>query len=121
MNIIISGTITEGSKVGTSIGFPTANIEIDPIISLQNGVYAVVITLDGYNYNGMANIGTRPTVSDDGRRFLEANIFGYNGKTYGSKMAVRLIEFIRPEVKFDTLEELKKAIENDKETVMSIL
>lgn len=120
MNIIISGNVIEGHKIGTSLGFPTANLEIDPLIGLENGVYAVGVTLDGFNYYGMANIGTRPSVTDDGKRLLEVNIFGYSGDTYGRKISVRLIEFIRPEIKFSSTEELKSALENDKTRVLSI-
>lgn len=117
MNLIIKGKVVEGNKIGTSIGFPTVNILIDPIINIVNGVYFVTLTIDGYNYKGMANIGTRPTVSNDGTRVLEIYIFGYTGNAYQKTISVKLKNFIRPEHKFNSIDELKKAIEKDMETI----
>ncbi|MFI3262262.1 MAG: riboflavin kinase [Rikenellaceae bacterium] len=119
MSIIITGKVVEGSKIGTFIGYPTINIPIDSIIKITNGSYFVSVVIEGFNYKGLANIGTRPTVSDNIDRFLEVYILDYNGNAYGKTVSVKLQKFIRPEAKFDSVDELKQAIEGDLKIVMT--
>lgn len=113
MNIIITGQITEGNKVGSLLGFPTANILVDPIVAIENGVYRVSVVLEGYSYKGIANLGVRPTISSEEPRSLEVHILGFHGNAYGKTMSVRLLEFLRPEQEFASVEELKESIQRD--------
>lgn len=112
----ISGIVVGGNRIGRTLGFPTANIACDTETDIERGVYAVRVDVgDGKRYEGIANFGVRPSV-DGGRTkdVLEVNIFGYDGELYGQRVDVEFLEFIRPEKKFGSLEELKTAIGNDR-------
>ncbi len=122
MNIEITGTVIAGNRIGNSLGFPTANVALDaaagPVDGLADGVYAATVTTPAGTFRAMANVGTRPTVSRSPERLLEVHLFGFSGDLYGQTLRVALHEFIRPEVKFSSLNELKQAIENDKTTIL---
>lgn len=107
------GEVTSGSRIGHGIGFPTANITIDPALPVADGVWVGTVTAQGRDYPAMINIGYSPTVGNRPRR-LEANLFGFHGDLYGSTVEVKLLEFIRPEIKFGSLEELREQIEKDR-------
>ena len=103
----ISGIVIHGKKLGRTIGFPTANINIDNsdiIISTQTGIYAIKIEIDKVWYNGVANYGYRPTVNVVNIPLLEVYIFDFNQNIYDKHVSVSFIEFIRSEKKFDSLE-----------------
>lgn len=119
--MIITGKVVEGKKIGSFIGYPTINIPIDTLIKIKNGVYFVSVIIDGFNYVGLANIGVRPTVTDDDSRFLEVYVLDYTGNVYDKKVSVKLLKFVREEKKFDSLDELKVAIEADLTTIMSYM
>ena len=109
----ISGLVIEGDKRGRSINFPTANIKLENLIMPAFGVYSVVVKgIENKIYNGIANIGRRPTVNDRGV-LLEVNIFDFNKNIYGKEISVNLLNFIRKEKKFDGIESLKTQIKND--------
>ena len=109
----ISGLVIEGDKRGRSINFPTANIKLGNLIMPAFGVYSVSIKgIENKIYNGIANIGRRPTVNDRGV-LLEVNIFDFNYNIYGKEISVNLLNFIRKEKKFDGIESLKTQIKND--------
>lgn len=121
-DIIISGIVTQGDKRGRDMGFPTANIKLcDTHRNIDKGVYAVKIFIDNQKYNGMANIGTHPTVGDADSRLLEVNIFDFNSDIYEKKIEVHLIKFIRSEVKFKSLDALIEQIKLDKEVILTLL
>lgn len=116
----IEGYVIHGAKRGRQIGFPTINIEPKESILPRIGVYAATVELDGRMFQSVANIGTRPTVNGEGV-LLEAHLLGFSGDLYGKRLRVRLITFIRPEVRFHSMEELKEQIIRDTQTVKRIL
>lgn len=115
----LSGKIVEGYRVGRTIGFPTANIrsweryKVVPAL----GVYAVLVHLREVIYEGMLYIGTRPTLHADTEISVEVNIFDFNADLYNQSLTVELIDFIRPDKKFDAMDKLVEQIHHDKESV----
>ena len=109
---IISGRVLHGQKLGRQLGFPTANLRIGRRHSPVQGVYAVKVHGLEAVYNGVANIGTRPTVFGASER-LEVHILDYEGHLYGRRIQVEFVEKIREEQRFSQLDELKQAIGND--------
>ncbi len=109
----VTGKIIHGQQVGRTIGVPTANIKPSKHKLLPpNGVYAAEAEVNGRICRGVTDIGTKPTV--DGQFVgVETYLFDFSGDIYGEKLTVRLLEFTRPEKKFDSLEELKKQIARD--------
>ena len=108
----IEGRVIHGFKRGRAIGFPTINIAPNASILPQIGVYAAEILIDGIAYDGIANVGYRPTVDGKGV-LLEAHVFNFDQDVYGKRIRVRLIEFIRKEKRFASLEELGQNIAAD--------
>ncbi|NVK28964.1 MAG: bifunctional riboflavin kinase/FAD synthetase [Flavobacteriia bacterium] len=111
----VSGWVVKGDQIGHTIGFPTANVEINDVNKLipNDGVYAVRVKLsDGSVKDGMCNIGHRPTVHGTERR-IEVNLFDYSGDLYGEKLVVRFYHRIRSEKKFDGVEALKDQLHKD--------
>jgi riboflavin kinase / FMN adenylyltransferase len=113
-NYFFSGTIIEGNKLGRTIGYPTANLQIEDEYKLipSNGVYAVDVLLGKGMHRGMMNIGMRPTV-DGKKRTIEVHIFNFNEDIYGQTMKVTLKKWLRSEVKFTGLDELKAQLAKD--------
>jgi riboflavin kinase/FMN adenylyltransferase len=111
------GTVVTGDKRGSTIGFPTANVKVSDSHKLipKNGVYSVKVIAENHEYFGMMNIGTRPTVSTGNEIFIEVNIFNFNKDIYGKKIKVVLKEYIRDEMKFNSLDELVNQLNKDKE------
>ena len=117
----ISDLVIAGDKRGRKINFPTANIRLNDLIRPAFGVYAVKVFGIGIkSYNGIANIGNRPTVNDRGE-LLEVNIFNFDGNLYGKEISVSLLKFIREEKKFDSIESLKEQIIKDVYIAKNIL
>ena len=119
------GIVIEGDKVGRTIGYPTANIQITNENKLVpgNGVYAVLINnekLKIKNLGGMMNIGVRPTV-DGTKRVIEVNIFDFDKDIYGETLTITLKKFLRSEVKFDGLDALKEQLAKDKEAALAAM
>lgn len=110
-----SGIVTEGNKLGRTIGYPTANIAIndDEKLTPGNGVYAVNISVKGILYRGMMNIGMRPTVGGT-NRVIEVNIFDFSEEIYGELVTVTLKKRLRAEQKFSGLDALKEQLAKDK-------
>jgi len=109
------GTVAEGNKLGRTIGYPTANIQINNSDKLVpgNGVYAVTIQVENRLFKGMMNIGVRPTV-DGTKRTIEVNIFDFDETIYGTTVKVYLQYFLRAEQKFNGLDALKHQLAQDK-------
>ncbi|HMX38075.1 MAG TPA: riboflavin biosynthesis protein RibF [Ferruginibacter sp.] len=110
------GEVIHGDKIGREIGYPTANLKStdDEKIVMGDGIYAVYATVDGLQYKGMMSIGFRPTVN--GRtRVTEVNLFDFDQSIYGKKIRVHVKKYLRSEVKFNGLEELKEQLHKDKE------
>jgi len=110
----IIGTVAEGRKLGRTIGFPTANINLaeDKLLP-PNGVYASKIKIQGIEKLGITNIGINPTVTTEGVRKAESYIFDFDEDIYGEELVVQLCHFIRPEQSFSGIDELKTQISID--------
>ncbi|GAA0612181.1 bifunctional riboflavin kinase/FAD synthetase [Virgibacillus siamensis] len=117
--LAIQGIVIDGEKRGRSIGYPTANIQIDPDALLpKTGVYAVKVQYKNELYEGMASLGYNPTF--DGQLeepSAEVNIFDYNNDLYGEELIVEWHKFIRDEVKFDSVDELIEQIKDDERAI----
>jgi riboflavin kinase / FMN adenylyltransferase len=113
------GTVVHGEKIGRTLGFPTANIVVDDKLKLipAVGVYFVEVDFMEKKYKGMLNIGNKPTLNRHLDRSLELHILEFENEIYDQKISVSFIDKIREEVKFDSLEELKKQLEVDKKFV----
>ncbi len=119
-NYTISGKIVEGFKVGRTIGFPTANIQVWETYKVipAFGVYAVYVHVDGKRYDGMLYIGKRPTLHNGDNISIEVNLFDFDGDLYNKELTAEFLEFIRPEEKFVDMETLRENIRRDKEAVI---
>ena len=119
----LHGVVVAGNRVGRTIGFPTANMQLYEPLKLVpgNGVYFVSVETVGRQLYGMCNIGHRPTVGSGNARTIETNIFGFDEDIYGLDIKLTFFAKIRDEVRFDSLEDLKTQLENDRETSLVIL
>jgi riboflavin kinase/FMN adenylyltransferase len=120
-NYQFSGPVVKGRQLGRTIGFPTANIQVQKKYKLipKNGVYATQVFLRNKQYRGIMNIGNRPTVEGLGRT-QEVHIFEFSDDIYGETIKVEILEFIREETKFDNIGDLIKQIELDCQSAKSI-
>ena len=111
------GTVIEGKKIGRSIGFPTANLSLDQDTFIPNfGVYTGKIYIDKNIFNTIVNIGLNPTVDDQATLKIEAHIFDFSSDIYNSKVEISLNKFIRKEIKFKNIDDLKFQISEDIKT-----
>jgi riboflavin kinase / FMN adenylyltransferase len=121
-DFFFSGEVVHGDKLGRQLGYPTANLKIqdEEKITPGNGIYAVYAGVDGSRYKGMMSIGFRPTV-DGKKRVIEVNLFDFNTEIYGKSLRVYVKQYLREEVKFNSLEELVKQIDQDKINSLKVL
>lgn len=114
--------VVRGNEIGRTISFPTINQVIpDTNIIPKYGVYKSIVEVGGKQYKGVTNIGVKPTVqhrNDGTGAVMETHIIGFDGDLYGQNIAVALVRYIRPEVRFSGLEELKQQISRDKENAL---
>lgn len=112
----LSGTVVNGKQLGRTIGYPTANIQVNDPYKLipGDGVYAVKVKHKNTFYGGMLNIGNNPTVEGKGKS-IEVHIFDFDKTIYGDEATIYFIERLRDEVKFNNLEELKIQLAKDKQ------
>ncbi len=108
----LTGAVIHGAKLGRQLGYPTANLAVDPSCRLRHAIYAVEVVFDGERRKGVASFGRRPTV-DNGPPLLEVYIFDFSGDLYGKDIEVFFIDFLRPEQKFDSLDALMAQIRRD--------
>ncbi|MFC2056598.1 bifunctional riboflavin kinase/FAD synthetase [Chloroflexota bacterium] len=109
----LQGRVTTGVGRGSELGFPTINLEVDPKQTLPaDGVYATLGYIDGKAYQSVTNIGKRPTFGDN-ERTVETHILNYQDNLYGRELKIDVVERLRGEKRFDTVEELKKQITED--------
>lgn len=108
----ITGEVIHGEKRGRDLGYPTANIRLDPHCGLRHGIYAVRVNLDGRLHDGVASFGRRPTF-DNGAPLLEIFLFDFKGDLYGKTLDVAFIAYIRDELKFDGIEALIRQMDDD--------
>ena len=118
----LNGMVIHGDKRGKGIGYPTANIKPQDTRKIipKDGVYAVNVRYEGDWYNGMMNIGTRPTF-EDRQRTLEVHIFDFDKDIYGKEVQVRFVKRMRDEKKFSGKDELVSQLEEDEKTAKEIL
>jgi riboflavin kinase / FMN adenylyltransferase len=109
----IEGVVQHGAKLGRTIGYPTANLEMGSYLRPRYGIYAVRVRLaDGRVIDGAANLGIRPSFNPP-KELLEVYLFDFDESLYDQTIAVELIVFLRPEAKFDTLEALTTQMDKD--------
>ena len=119
----LHGVVVSGNRLGRTIGFPTANMQLYEPLKLipGNGVYFVKVKTLDRNLYGMCNIGCRPTVSNGNSRTIETNIFGFEEEIYGLDIELSFVERIREERRFDSLDELKIQLGKDRDACLTIL
>ncbi len=118
----LTGTVVKGRQLGRTLGFPTANIKVNENSQsfLLNGVYAVRIKHQKSLYNGMVNIGMRPTF-DQHELTIEVNLFDFSGDLYGHVLTLYFVDRIRDEMKFPGPDALKQQIIKDKQRILELL
>lgn len=116
----VSGRVMKGFQRGRNIGFPTANLPPRADLLLPNGVYAVMVDIDGQEMPGVANIGINPTFGVN-KRTLETHLFDFSGNLYGKRLSVGFVARLRGEQKFPSVEELVKQIQKDADRARALL
>ena len=121
----IEGPVIRGDQRGRDLGYPTANMSITGLHQPKLGVYAVKVdVLEGPHagsYNGAASIGVRPMFGEDNVPNIETFIFDFKGDLYGTHLSVALVEYLRPELKFDGLDALITQMDADCQKAREIL
>ena len=119
----LHGVVVAGNRLGRTIGFPTANMQMYEPLKLVpgNGVYFVKVETVGKKLSGMCNIGYRPTVGQGNARTIETNIFGFDEDIYGLDVKVTFVRKIRDEVKFESLDALRRQLEQDRDECLTYL
>jgi riboflavin kinase/FMN adenylyltransferase len=108
----VSAQVVHGEKRGRTLGYPTANLRLDPSCALKHGIYAVRVAIGARRYDGVASFGRRPTF-DNGAALLEVFLFDFDGDLYGETLDVAFISWIRAEQKFDSAEALTRQMDAD--------
>jgi riboflavin kinase/FMN adenylyltransferase len=116
----VTGAVIHGEKRGRDLGFPTANLRLDPACGLRHGIYAVRVGVAGKRHDGVASFGRRP-MFDDGTPLLEVNLFDFAGELYGAELDVAFIGWIRPEMKLASVDELVRQMGEDGRAAREIL
>mgnify|MGYP001035906933 CR=1 FL=1 len=117
----VAGQVVHGARLGRTIGFPTVNqlFEKGQLVP-KYGVYASQVVIDGKLYGAMTDIGVKPTVDYGGCPLAETNIFDFRGDLYGTEIVTEILDFIRPEMKFGSVEELTKQLRSDEKKIRGI-
>jgi len=119
---LISGIVVPGARRGHKLGFPTANLNLDPKrVVPASGVYAARVYWECANHESVVSIGTRPTFEDRSEPILEAYLFDFAGDLYGQQLRVEFVERLRPELRFDSAEALVAQMNLDKENARRVL
>lgn len=108
----VSGSVIHGDKRGRDLGYPTANIALDPACGLKHGIYAVRAGIGDARHDGVASFGRRPTF-DNGAPLLEIFLFDYSGDLYGTQLDVAFLAWIRGEERFETIGDLVRRMDED--------
>jgi len=115
-NYDLTGQVVHGDKLGRTLGFPTANLKLEPYKLIPaNGVYVVKVQFENQTFKGLLSIGTRPTVTNSNEKRVEVYILDFDGNVYDKNLTVELLHFIRPDMKFNSLDELVYQMNLDKE------
>ncbi|MFW6006175.1 MAG: riboflavin biosynthesis protein RibF [Candidatus Bipolaricaulota bacterium] len=108
-----SGKVVRGNQVGKDIGFPTANIELDPRVALpKNGNYAAFVDIDDEKLGAAAHVGNRPTFGDSRNHQIEVHLIDYDGNLYGQRIEVSIVKYLGRSKKYEKRKELRRAIDN---------
>ncbi len=118
----LKGKVVKGNEIGRTIGFPTANLEIEENYKLipKNGVYLIYTILEKQVFFGMMNIGVKPTLKIE-KESIEVNLFDWEKDIYGEFIEVFILDYIRDETKFDSLTDLTDQIKIDKKTCLKLI
>nr|WP_294927379.1 bifunctional riboflavin kinase/FAD synthetase [uncultured Flavobacterium sp.] len=118
----LTGEVVKGKQLGRTIGFPTANIQIEEDYKLipKNGVYVVKTFISQKEVFGMMNIGFNPTVNGQ-KQTIEVNLFDFDAEIYGQKLEISLLKYLREEQKFDSVDLLKEQLNLDKKTALEFV
>ncbi len=118
----LTGKVIKGDQIGRRLGFPTANILVAETYKLipADGIYAVTVEINEQVYKGMGYIGHRPTINGMSRN-IEVNIFDFEGDLYGMNIRVHFYDFIRGDIRFNSLDELREQLQRDKEISVGLL
>lgn len=119
----LTGMVTQGNRIGRTLGFPTANIHVAESYKLipGAGVYLAAADLPNERYHALVNIGYRPTLEENGELRVEAYLLDFDREIYGSTITIHLLKRLRDDRKFASLEELSKQIHNDMVEALSYL
>ena len=118
----VCGQVVPGQKIGRGLGFPTANLDVSSIVLPPNGVYPAFVQVKNRTFQGVANIGCRPTVREIGEPpLVEVHLFDFDQNLYGEHLEVQMLPRIRPEQKFPSRQLLRDQIKKDIETASQIL
>lgn len=110
----VTGVVTKGKQIGRTIGLPTVNLVPEPDKLLPPfGVYEALVSFGGKRYQGITNVGVKPTVTEEKQVVVETFIFDFEGDLYDKLITVNLLKMVRPELKFASVNELKEQIESD--------
>ena len=110
----LSGLVVKGKKLGSKIGFPTANLQLNNDLYLPKfGVYEISCIVNGNLFKGILNIGITPTVLNSKKVKIEAHLFNFNENIYDKNIVIQLKKFIREEIKFNSIDDLIKQINID--------
>ncbi len=122
-NYSITGKVITGDKIGRTIGFPTANINVIEKFKLipENGVYAVTVKINNTVHKGMMNIGIRPSVNSDRKLSLEVHILNFSDDIYGKDITVYFKKWMRKEIQFKSIDQLIQQLNADRTEVSDIL
>lgn len=118
-----TGVVVHGMGLGRQMGYPTANLEVALEYRLieKPGVYATFVDFDGKTMPAMTYIGRRPTMNDNRPATIESHLIGFDGDLYGKQLTLRFVDRVRDEKKFNGLDELKRQINIDEQTIINIL
>jgi riboflavin kinase / FMN adenylyltransferase len=115
-----TGAVIHGEKRGRDLGFPTANLRLDPACALRHGIYAVRVGRGAERFDGVASFGRRPTF-DNGAPLLEVFLFDFAGDLYGQVLDVALVGWIRPELRFSSVDDLVRQMRDDSARARELL
>lgn len=112
-NYMVRGEVVVGNKIGRTIGFPTSNLLIDDTMATpSHGVYVTYCKYNGVDYQGITNVGIKPTIGDN-KKNIETHIFNFSTELYGKQIRVEFLERLRPEFKFSSVQALSEQIAKD--------
>ena len=119
----LEGKVIEGNHLGTKIGFPTANLEINDKNKIipDEGIYASWVYWNQKKYGGMVYIGKRPTITAQGEERIEVHLFDFSGDLYGETLRLEFVEFLHKDKQFESVDDLKKQLFADKEMALATL